>query len=72
MVAKQGGPLVSGIFNLGRFRGDKEKCCVVPMDFFPMPPIDGKKPIMSVFAEDTIMIMPRARTRTLQPNSSTG
>ena len=45
-----------GSFNLGRFRGEKPKCCVVPMDFFPMPPIDGKKPIMSVFAEDTIMI----------------
>ena len=45
-----------GSFNLGRFRGDKPQCCVVPMDFFPMPPIDGQKPVMSVFAEDTIMI----------------
>src|SRR5260370_27759897 len=45
-----------GSFNLGRFRGEKEKCCVVPMDFFPLPPIDGNKPVMSVFAEDTIMI----------------
>jgi raffinose/stachyose/melibiose transport system substrate-binding protein len=45
-----------GSFNLGRFRGDKDKCCVVPMDFFPMPPIDGKPPVMSVYAEDTIMI----------------
>src|SRR5260370_42592487 len=48
-----------GSFNLGRFRGDKEKCCVLPMDFFPMPPIDGKKPIMSFFAEDPIMINAR-------------
>ncbi len=45
-----------GSFNLGRFRGDQPKCCVVPMDYFPMPSIDGKKPVMSVFAEDTIMI----------------
>ena len=45
-----------GSFNLGRFRGDKDKCCVVPMDYFPMPSIDGKKPVMSVYAEDTIMI----------------
>ena len=45
-----------GSFNLGRFRGDQAKCCVVPMDFFPMPSIDGKKPVMSVYDEDTIMI----------------
>ena len=45
-----------GSFNLGRFRGDQPQCCVVPMDFFPMPAFPGKKPIMSVFAEDTIMI----------------
>jgi raffinose/stachyose/melibiose transport system substrate-binding protein len=45
-----------GSFNLGRFRGEQAKCCVVPMDFFPMPAIGDKKPIMSVFAEDTIMI----------------
>jgi raffinose/stachyose/melibiose transport system substrate-binding protein len=45
-----------GSFNLGRFRGDAKKCCVVPMDFFPMPAFGDKKPIMSVFAEDTIMI----------------
>jgi raffinose/stachyose/melibiose transport system substrate-binding protein len=45
-----------GSFNLGRFRGDKPKCCVVPMDYFPMPAFGGQKPTMSVFAEDTIMI----------------
>lgn len=45
-----------GSFNLGRFRGDQPQCCVVPMDFFPMPAFPGKKPVMSVFAEDTIMI----------------
>jgi raffinose/stachyose/melibiose transport system substrate-binding protein len=45
-----------GSFNLGRFRGEKAQCCVVPMDWFAMPPIGGKKPTMSVFAEDTIMI----------------
>jgi raffinose/stachyose/melibiose transport system substrate-binding protein len=50
-----------GSFNLGRFRGDKEKCCVVDMDFFPLPAIDGKKPVMSVFAEDTIMIHARSQ-----------
>eukprot|EP01037_Dinobryon_pediforme_P023180 gene23180-24551_t len=45
-----------GSFNLGRFRGEQAKCCLVPMDYFPMPSIDGRKPVMSVFAEDTIMI----------------
>ena len=45
-----------GSFNLGRFRGEQAQCCVVPMDFFPMPQIGDKKPVMSVFAEDTIMI----------------
>ena len=45
-----------GSFNLGRFRGDQPQCCVVPMDFFPMPAFPGRKPVMSVFAEDTIMI----------------
>jgi raffinose/stachyose/melibiose transport system substrate-binding protein len=45
-----------GSFNLGRFRGEQAQCCLVPMDFFPMPQIGDKKPVMSVFAEDTIMI----------------
>jgi ABC-type glycerol-3-phosphate transport system substrate-binding protein len=45
-----------GSFNLGRFRGDQPKCCVVPMDFFPLPPIGDRKATMSVFAEDTLMI----------------
>jgi raffinose/stachyose/melibiose transport system substrate-binding protein len=45
-----------GSFNLGRFRGDQPKCCVVPMDFFPLPPIGDQKPTLSVFAEDTLMI----------------
>ena len=45
-----------GSFILGSFKGDLKQCCGVPTDFFPMPPIDGKKPTMSVFAEDTIMI----------------
>jgi raffinose/stachyose/melibiose transport system substrate-binding protein len=45
-----------GSFNLGRFRGEKPQCCVVPMDWFPMPAFGDRKPVMSVFAEDTIMI----------------
>jgi len=49
-----------GSFNLGRFRGDQPKCCVVPMDFFPMPQIGNQKPVMSVFAEDTLMIHARS------------
>ena len=52
-----------GSFNLGRFRGENPQCCVVPMDFFPMPSIDGHKPVMSVFAEDTIMIHARSPHR---------
>ena len=49
-----------GSFNLGRFRGDQPKCCVVPMDFFPLPPIGNEKAVMSVFAEDTLMIHARS------------
>jgi len=45
-----------GSFNLGSFRGEGKVCCTVPMDFFPMPAFPGQKPVMSVFAEDTIMI----------------
>jgi ABC-type glycerol-3-phosphate transport system substrate-binding protein len=45
-----------GSFILGSFKGDLKQCCGVPTDWFAMPPIDGKKPTMSVFAEDTIMI----------------
>jgi raffinose/stachyose/melibiose transport system substrate-binding protein len=45
-----------GSFNLGRFRGDQPECCVVPIDFFPLPQIGDRKPVMSVFAEDTHMI----------------
>jgi raffinose/stachyose/melibiose transport system substrate-binding protein len=45
-----------GSFNLGSFRGEKEVCCTVPMDFFPMPAFPGHDPVMSVFAEDTLMI----------------
>ena len=45
-----------GSFNLGSFRGEGDMCCTVPMDFFPMPAFPGKKPVMSVFAEDTLMI----------------
>jgi raffinose/stachyose/melibiose transport system substrate-binding protein len=45
-----------GSFILGSFRGDQAKCCVVPTDFFPMPAIGNRKPIMSVYAEDTVMI----------------
>jgi len=50
-----------GSFNLGRFRGEKAQCCVVPMDWFALPPISGKKPTMSVFAEDTIMIHSKSK-----------
>jgi len=52
-----------GSFNLGRFRGDQPKCCVVPMDFFPLPPIGDQKPVMSVFAEDTLMIHARSANK---------
>lgn len=45
-----------GSFNLGSFRGEKETCCTVEMDFFPMPAFPGQDPVMSVFAEDTVMI----------------
>ena len=45
-----------GSFNLGSFRGEEKICCTVPMDFFPMPAFPGKDRIMSVFAEDTLMI----------------
>ena len=52
-----------GSFNLGRFRGEQAQCCVVPMDFFPMPQIGSQKPVMSVFAEDTIMIHARSANK---------
>ncbi len=52
-----------GSFNLGRFRGDQPKCCVVPMDFFPLPPIGKEKAVMSVFAEDTLMIHARSANK---------
>ena len=45
-----------GSFNLGSFRGEGKQCCTVPMDFFPMPAFPGQDPVMSVFAEDTLMI----------------
>lgn len=45
-----------GSFNLGSFRGEGKTCCTVPMDFFPMPAFPGQDPVMSVFAEDTLMI----------------
>lgn len=45
-----------GSFNLGSFRGEKDVCCTVPMDFFRMPAFPGHDPLMSVFAEDTLMI----------------
>jgi raffinose/stachyose/melibiose transport system substrate-binding protein len=50
-----------GSFNLGRFRGENPQCCVVPMDWFAMPPIGGKKAVMSVFAEDTLMIHTKSK-----------
>jgi raffinose/stachyose/melibiose transport system substrate-binding protein len=45
-----------GSFILGSFKGELKQCCGVPTDWFAMPAIGGKKPTMSVFAEDTIMI----------------
>lgn len=45
-----------GSFNLGSFRGEGKQCCTVPMDFFAMPAFPGQDPVMSVFAEDTLMI----------------
>lgn len=45
-----------GSFILGSFRGDQKQCCVVPTDWFPFPAMGDKKPIMSIYDEDTVMI----------------
>src|SRR5258708_38945759 len=47
-----------GSFNLGRVRGAKEKCCGVPMDFFPLRPIVGNARVMSSLPVCTIRIEP--------------
>jgi raffinose/stachyose/melibiose transport system substrate-binding protein len=52
-----------GSFILGSFRGDQKDCCVVPVDWFPMPAIGDRKPVMSVYAEDTIMIHAASKNR---------
>jgi raffinose/stachyose/melibiose transport system substrate-binding protein len=45
-----------GSFILGSFRGDQKQCCTVPTDWFAMPAFGDKKPVMSIYDEDTIMI----------------
>jgi raffinose/stachyose/melibiose transport system substrate-binding protein len=45
-----------GSFILGSFRGDQKQCCVVPTDWFAFPAFGDRKPIMSIYDEDTVMI----------------
>ena len=45
-----------GSFILGSFRGDKAECCAEPTDWFPFPKMSDKKPVMSIYDEDTVMI----------------
>jgi raffinose/stachyose/melibiose transport system substrate-binding protein len=45
-----------GSFILGSFRGDQKQCCTVPTDWFAMPSFGDRKPVMSIYDEDTIMI----------------
>ena len=45
-----------GSFILGSFRGDKAQCCAEPIDWFPFPTMSDKKPVMSIYDEDTVMI----------------
>jgi raffinose/stachyose/melibiose transport system substrate-binding protein len=45
-----------GSFILGSFRGDQKQCCTVPTDWFAMPAFGDRKPVMSIYDEDTIMI----------------
>jgi raffinose/stachyose/melibiose transport system substrate-binding protein len=45
-----------GSFILGSFRGDKAQCCAEPIDWFPFPTMGDKKPVMSIYDEDTVMI----------------
>jgi raffinose/stachyose/melibiose transport system substrate-binding protein len=45
-----------GSFILGSFRGDQRQCCAMPVDWFPFPKMSDKKPVMSIYDEDTVMI----------------
>jgi raffinose/stachyose/melibiose transport system substrate-binding protein len=45
-----------GSFILGSFRGEKAQCCAEPIDWFPFPAMSDKKPVMSIYDEDTVMI----------------
>jgi raffinose/stachyose/melibiose transport system substrate-binding protein len=45
-----------GSFILGSFRGDQKQCCTVPTDWFAFPAMSDKKPIISIYDEDTVMI----------------
>jgi raffinose/stachyose/melibiose transport system substrate-binding protein len=45
-----------GSFILGSFRGDNAQCCAEPIDWFPFPTMSDKKPVMSIYDEDTVMI----------------
>ncbi len=45
-----------GSFILGSFRGDKKQCCAEPIDWFAFPSMGDRKPVMSIYDEDTVMI----------------
>ena len=45
-----------GSFILGSFRGDQKQCCAEPIDWFPFPAMGDRKPVMSIYDEDTVMI----------------
>ncbi len=45
-----------GSFILGSFRGDQKQCCAEPIDWFAFPAMSDKKPVMSIYDEDTVMI----------------
>ena len=45
-----------GSFILGSFRGDKKQCCAEPIDWFAFPQMGDRKPVMSIYDEDTVMI----------------
>ncbi len=45
-----------GSFILGSFRGDLKQCCSEPIDWFAFPQMGDRKPVMSIYDEDTVMI----------------
>jgi raffinose/stachyose/melibiose transport system substrate-binding protein len=52
-----------GSFILGSFRGDQKQCCAMPVDWFPFPAMGDKKPVMSIYDEDTVMIHAGSKNR---------